>query len=177
MDQPTLLQWRPGARQALPAVRHAQIPTALVTTTWRSLTDDITAILGARFDATVCGDEVVHGKPAADPYLRAVALLGVCPACCVAVEDSPANVAAAAAATIAILAVPSHTVIVPGARGVVRSSLIGLTVAELSAVVASGPASQRGGKHWAPQAGQHPCCPATHTRPTTPDRSSPAHDA
>jgi HAD superfamily hydrolase (TIGR01509 family) len=156
VDQPALLQWRPGARQALQAVQHAEIPTALVTTTWRSLTDGITAVLGVRFDATVCGDEVIRGKPAPDSYLRAVTLLDVCPGCCVAVEDSAAGVAAAEAAAIAVLVVPSHIAINPGVRRTVRSSLTGLTVAELSAVAASASASRPYGGHQALRAVGHP---------------------
>ncbi|MBV8992736.1 MAG: HAD family hydrolase, partial [Pseudonocardiales bacterium] len=135
--QPALLQWRPGACQALQTVQLAGIPTALVTTTWRTLTDQITAILSVRFDATVCGDEVACGKPAPDPYLRAITLLKTSPAGCVAVEDSPAGVAAAEAAGIAALAIPSHSAVAAGMRRAVRLSLMGLTIAELNALASS----------------------------------------
>lgn len=130
--RPSLVRWMPGARQALQAVQRAAVPTALVTTSWRSVAERMTATLGAHFDAMVCGDEIVHGKPAPDSYLRAAALLAVDPANCVAVEDSPTGVRAAADAGVAVLAVPSHGPIKLGARRVIRSSLAGLTVAELA---------------------------------------------
>ncbi len=136
-DKPALLEWRPGAKEALQAVRHAGIPTALVTTTWRALTDRIIATLQTQFGVSVCGDEVAHGKPAPDPYLRAIDLLAAHPSGCVAVEDSPSGVAAAERAGIAVLAVPSHTRISPGKRRQVRSSLQGLTVTELGALLST----------------------------------------
>ena len=65
----------------------------------------VRAGLDGAFDATVAGDEVAHGKPAPDMFLAAAARLGVPPADCVAVEDSPPGVAAAVAAGMATLAV------------------------------------------------------------------------
>jgi HAD superfamily hydrolase (TIGR01509 family) len=61
------------------------------------------------FDVTVAGDEVARGKPAPDMFLVAAERLGVDPADCVAIEDSPPGVAAALAAgmlTIAVCRVP-----------------------------------------------------------------------
>ena len=84
------VDWMPGARDALRAVRGALIPTALVTNTTRRVADLALDAMGRElFDVTVCADEVDSGKPAPDPYLRAAALLGVDPGLCVAVEDSP----------------------------------------------------------------------------------------
>ncbi|NIP80177.1 MAG: HAD-IA family hydrolase, partial [Gemmatimonadetes bacterium] len=51
-----------------------------------------------RFRASVAGDEVANPKPAPDVYARVVASLGVAPAACVVIEDSPTGIAAAAAA-------------------------------------------------------------------------------
>lgn len=50
------------------------------------------------FTVSVAGDEVDNGKPAPDPYRRAAAGLGVDPRDCVAIEDSAAGLASAAAA-------------------------------------------------------------------------------
>jgi HAD superfamily hydrolase (TIGR01509 family) len=61
------------------------------------------------FDVTVAGDEVARGKPEPDMFLAAAERLGVDPADCVAIEDSPPGVAAALAAgmtTIAVCRVP-----------------------------------------------------------------------
>jgi sugar-phosphatase len=48
-------------------------------------------------------DDVVRGKPAPDPYLRAAELLGVSAADCVVLEDAPAGIAAATAAGATVL--------------------------------------------------------------------------
>lgn len=63
------------------------------------------------FDGRIVGaDDVRNGKPAPDVYLEAARLLGVAPANCVAVEDSPTGVRAARAAGMAVLGfVNGHT--------------------------------------------------------------------
>ena len=47
------------------------------------------------FKAVVCGDDVVHGKPAPDIFLTAAERLGLPPARCLVVEDSIAGLSAA----------------------------------------------------------------------------------
>jgi HAD superfamily hydrolase (TIGR01509 family) len=66
-------------------------------TSWVRTTLDSIGLAGA-FDAVVCGDAVEHTKPAPDIYLLAARLVKVGPYRCVAVEDSPAGVAAARSA-------------------------------------------------------------------------------
>nr|WP_228001304.1 HAD family phosphatase [Nocardia australiensis] len=126
------IPWRPGAKDALGLVRAAGLATALVTNTKRSLTEfGLDTLDRAFFDHSVCGDEVAHGKPAPDIYLRAAELLGLDPRDCVAVEDSPTGASAAQAAGCAVIVVPCE-IPVPDAPGrVFRDSLIGLTVADL----------------------------------------------
>ncbi len=51
-----------------------------------------------RFHATVCGDEVVHGKPDPEVFLLAASRLGVEPARCVVIEDAGPGIDAARAA-------------------------------------------------------------------------------
>lgn len=51
-------------------------------------------------------DQVAQGKPAPDVYLAAAQRLGVDPACCVAIEDSPVGMQAASAAGMRVIAVP-----------------------------------------------------------------------
>jgi HAD superfamily hydrolase (TIGR01509 family) len=60
------------------------------------------------------GTEVAHGKPAPDLFLHAAERLGVAPAGCVVVEDSPAGVAAARAAGMRVLAYSGG--VIPAAR-------------------------------------------------------------
>jgi HAD superfamily hydrolase (TIGR01509 family) len=132
------LVWRSGARELVDAVRAAAIPTALVTNTERALTQlALGSLVDELFDASVCGDEVPHSKPAPDPYRRAAALLGVAPASAVAIEDSPIGVASASAAGCAVLVVPGSDVPVPPGPGrTFADSLVGITVADLTALVA-----------------------------------------
>jgi HAD superfamily hydrolase (TIGR01509 family) len=131
------LAWRPGARSALATVRAAGFPMGLVTSTERALTELTLDTIGRElFDVTVCGDEVGGlNKPLPEPYLRAARLLGVDPAACVAVEDSPTGTASAADAGCAVLVVPCEVPVEPGERRFFRESLEGLTVADLTALL------------------------------------------
>jgi HAD superfamily hydrolase (TIGR01509 family) len=128
------LEWRPGALDALRVVRAAGWPTALVTNTLRSLTEKALDSIGREhFTVTVCGDEVPHGKPDPDPYLRAAELLGVAARSCLAVEDSPTGATAAERAGCAVLVVPCDVAVPAGPRRVHRGSLLGLTPEDIKA--------------------------------------------
>jgi HAD superfamily hydrolase (TIGR01509 family) len=132
------LPWRPGAAAALATVHAAGLPMALVTSTERGLTEIALDTIGRHlFEATVCGDEVGGlNKPLPEPYLKACRLLGVDPTACVAIEDSPTGTASAVAAGCTVLVVPCEVDVEPGERRVFRSSLEGLTVADLTALLA-----------------------------------------
>lgn len=129
--------WRPGARELLADVRANQIPTALVTMSWRRFAMEVVDALPAgAFDVSVVGDDVERGKPHPDPYLLAAERLGVDITRCLAIEDSPTGVASALAAGATVLAVPHH-VDVPardeaGRRMIRRETLTGLTAADLA---------------------------------------------
>jgi HAD superfamily hydrolase (TIGR01509 family) len=107
--------FRPGARELLEGLIAAGVPCALVTMSYRRFTDAVVAALPpGTFAAVVPGDEVTHGKPHPEPYLTAAARLGVAPADCVAIEDSPTGVASAVAAGVPTLAVEHLVTIAPG---------------------------------------------------------------
>ena len=126
------LLWQPGAEELIDAIRAAGLKTALVTNSPRSLVDVALRLLGEhRFDATICGDEVVRGKPDPQPYRHAMDLLGLTAVDCLAVEDSPSGAQAAVAAGIAVLVVPSAIPVPEGPGRIFASSLIGATVEEL----------------------------------------------
>ncbi|KAA2266632.1 HAD family phosphatase [Solihabitans fulvus] len=132
------LPWRPGAAEALRAVRASGVPMALVTSTDRELTEIALDTIGRElFDVTVCGDEVDGlNKPHPEPYLKAAGLLGVDAAASVAVEDSPTGVASAVAAGCTVLVVPCDVPVEQGERRVFRESLVGVDVAVLGRLLA-----------------------------------------
>ncbi|WP_317495637.1 HAD family phosphatase [Haloechinothrix sp. LS1_15] len=129
------LPWCEGAAEALHLVRAAGIPTALVTSTVRELTEHALDRIGRHFfDVTVCGDEVGgRNKPDPEPYRRAAELLGVDPVRCVAVEDSPIGATSAEAAGCTVLVVPSELPVAPGPRRVPLGSLSAFDLDRLSA--------------------------------------------
>ena len=99
---------QPGALDLLAALRDAGVPRALVSSSQRALVDAVLRTVGtAWFAVSVAGDEVTHNKPHPEPYLRAAAALGVEPARCVVLEDSPTGAAAGVAAGCAVVVVPS----------------------------------------------------------------------
>lgn len=94
------LEPMPGAVEALMGLRMRGILCALVTTTSSDNINFALNRLGMQrlFDVLVCGDMVMRHKPEPEPYLAAVATLGVDPGRCIVVEDSPTGIASAKAA-------------------------------------------------------------------------------
>jgi HAD superfamily hydrolase (TIGR01509 family) len=134
------VSWCPGARAALQSVRAAGVPSALVTSTERSLTELVLGTIGrASFDVVICGDEVGgQNKPAAEPYARAARLLGAPAQQCLAVEDSAPGVASARAAGACVLLVrPTPETLPPGPGTAVRDSLVGVDVETLAMIYRS----------------------------------------
>jgi HAD superfamily hydrolase (TIGR01509 family) len=58
------------------------------------------------FEVIVTGDEVEHGKPHPDIYLRAAEKLGVAADACLVIEDALSGIAAAKAAQMRVAAIP-----------------------------------------------------------------------
>ena len=91
------LELLPGAKELLVELQNAGVPTALVSASSRRIVDACLGAIGADFFRhTVSGDDVTRSKPAPEPYLLAAGLLGVDPAHCVVIEDSPIGVASGA---------------------------------------------------------------------------------
>ena len=119
------------------AVGAAGLPTGLVTSTVRRLTDVAMDWMGRElFTVSVCGDETPTQKPTPAPYVRAAELLGLEPTRCLAVEDSPIGIASAEAAGLAVLAVPSEVAIGPGPKRVLRDNLVGADLDVLRTIYA-----------------------------------------
>jgi HAD superfamily hydrolase (TIGR01509 family) len=131
------LPWRPGARELLLELRARDVPTALVTMsigTLAHLVED--AIDFDAFNYVVAGDDVEHSKPHPAAYLLATELLGVDPADCVAIEDSPPGVASASAAGAATIGVPLNLPLIEDGTFTVWPTLAGRTVDDLARVLA-----------------------------------------
>jgi HAD superfamily hydrolase (TIGR01509 family) len=86
----------------------ARYPLAVASSAPRSLIEAVLDASGLRpaFAAAVSSEEVARGKPAPDVYLEATARLGVPASACAAVEDSSNGLRSAAAAGLAVIAVP-----------------------------------------------------------------------
>jgi len=99
-----------GARELLHALKQRGTPIGLVSNSPLAFVRRSLQIAGFhdRFDVVVSAHEVAAPKPAPDPYLEACARLGVEPGPeIVALEDSPTGVAAARAAGLTVIGIPS----------------------------------------------------------------------
>ncbi|WP_026412997.1 HAD family hydrolase [Actinomadura oligospora] len=127
----------PGAKELLTEVRAAGLPTALVTSSHRVLLEPALDGLGRdHFDLTLAGDEVSRTKPHPEPYLTACARLGVDPARCAVLEDSPSGLAAAEAAGCRTVAVPGVVALGAAPGRTVVTSLADVDVPFLRALFA-----------------------------------------
>lgn len=99
----------PGARELVAELRARGVPVGLASNASREFVDHALGHAGmaGAFDVTVAGDEVTAPKPAPDVYLAAARALAAEPAGCVALEDSATGVAAARAAGMLVIGVPS----------------------------------------------------------------------
>jgi HAD superfamily hydrolase (TIGR01509 family) len=85
----------------------ARYPLALASGSRHPTIDAVLALrrLRRHFRAVVSSEDVAHGKPAPDIFLRAAALLGAAPAGCCVIEDSAAGVEAGLAAGMTVIAI------------------------------------------------------------------------
>jgi HAD superfamily hydrolase (TIGR01509 family) len=97
----------PGAVAAVTALA-ARWPLAVASSAPQSLIDVVLDASGLRssFRVALSSELVARGKPAPDVYLAAAERLGVPPGQCAAIEDSSNGLRSAAAAGLAVIAVP-----------------------------------------------------------------------
>jgi len=129
----------PGAVDAVRALS-GRWRLAVASSAPKTLIETVLDASGLRraFAAAVSSEEVARGKPAPDVYLEAAARLGVPAASCAAVEDSSNGLRSAAAAGMAVVAVPRPEYppaadALQGAR-VVLDSLTELTTETIAAL-------------------------------------------
>lgn len=102
------ISFRPGVRALLEECRARGVPMAITTTTSRS---NIDALLGQHlgaawrdwFSVVLGGEDVARKKPDPEVYVRALQLMELQPHEAVAIEDSPAGVAAARGAGVPVV--------------------------------------------------------------------------
>jgi HAD superfamily hydrolase (TIGR01509 family) len=99
----------PGAPAAVHRLAE-RWPLGLASSANRSVIDAVLELAGleSSFTATVSSEEVPHGKPSPDVYLAVCRALGVQPSAAAAVEDSGNGIRSAAAAAMAVVAIPNR---------------------------------------------------------------------
>ena len=114
----------PGAAEAVGRIA-ARWRLGLASSSNREIIDLVLETAGwkEQFEATVSSEEVKRGKPAPDVYLEAARRLGANSGRCVAIEDSGPGIGSAAAAGLAVIAVPNAG-FPPSADALDRAALV-----------------------------------------------------
>ncbi|HTR74015.1 MAG TPA: HAD family phosphatase [Solirubrobacterales bacterium] len=126
-----------GARDLLERLRAQGTPIGLVSNSPLIFVERSLEIVGFRsiFDVVVSAHEVAAPKPAPDPYLEACRQLGVeAGPDVIALEDSPTGVAAARAAGLTVIGVPSVDGVELEEAHHIAASLLDSTVIELTII-------------------------------------------
>ena len=105
----------PSAKEVLQELRRMNLRLAVATS---SISASARPFLDrhqltAFFDVIVTGDEIEHGKPHPDIYLRAAAKLNVAADACLVIEDALAGIATAKAAKMCVAAIPDRRFVDP----------------------------------------------------------------
>jgi HAD superfamily hydrolase (TIGR01509 family) len=105
----------PWAKLVLQDLRQMNLRLAVATSSVSASARPFLARHGltAFFEVVVTGEEVEHGKPHPDIYLRAVEKLGVTPDACLVIEDALSGMAAAKAAKMRVAAIPDTRFVDP----------------------------------------------------------------
>jgi HAD superfamily hydrolase (TIGR01509 family) len=116
----------PGARELIERLADHDVPRAVGSSSVHAWVDQVLTNLGIRqhFPIVVGGDEVAHGKPAPDIFLKCAELLGVPPERCAVIEDSVNGVLAARRAgmtAIGYRTASTSTLVLEGCLAVVDS--------------------------------------------------------
>lgn len=104
----TDLQAKPFAGKALAALKDRGFKLGLASSSYRPVVErELEPFdLLPYFDCVTCGNEVTHSKPDPEIFLLAAERLGMRPADCAVVEDSPNGVRSGHAAGMAVFLVP-----------------------------------------------------------------------
>lgn len=100
----------PGLLRLLDALEAAGIPKAICTSSSRRLMEAVVSrfAMGPRFAFMLTAEDITHGKPHPEIYLKAAERLGLAPEQVLVLEDSQTGCRAAAAAGTIVVAVPNE---------------------------------------------------------------------
>jgi len=105
----------PSTKPVLQELRQMNLHLAVATSSVSASARPFLARHGltAFFEAVITGEEVEHGKPHPDIYLRAAEKLGVTADACLVIEDALSGIAAAKAAKMRVAAIPDTRFVDP----------------------------------------------------------------
>ncbi len=138
----------PGVRALLEALIAAGVPRAIASSTPRANLDAVLDLLGLRasFPAIVSAEDVTHGKPDPEVFLKAAAALGQPPEMCLVIEDAHVGIEAARRAGMRVLAVATtHAADTLQDADFVRPNLEGVSLATLRAWMGAAPSRPSNG--------------------------------
>ncbi len=126
---------KPGALTLFDRLEADRVPFALATSSGPGWVNKHFAAhdLAHRFKGVVTREDVKHGKPHPEPYLKASTMLGFHPHDVLAVEDSPTGVASAHAAGLMTVMVPD--LIQPDEETRARTVHVGQSLADVLALL------------------------------------------
>lgn len=125
----------PGVVEWLHRLDEARVPCVVASSTERLNIDAVLKRIGLReaFTAIVSAEDVVHGKPHPEVFLKAAERLGLAPEHCVVFEDAYVGIEAGHTAGMKVVAVATtHRVEELKAADIVVRRLDELTVAQLT---------------------------------------------
>lgn len=100
------IPWRPGVVELMGELDSRGIRNAVVTGSMGRMARLVASSMpSGRFEVVIAGDDVEHGKPHPEPYLRALEALQLRADQCIAIEDSPTGMASAKSAGLRVLGV------------------------------------------------------------------------
>jgi HAD superfamily hydrolase (TIGR01509 family) len=105
----------PSTRPVLQELRQMNVHLAVATSSLSASARPFLARHGltAFFEAVITGEEVEHGKPHPDIYLRAAMKLRITADACLVIEDALSGIAAAKAAKMRVAAIPDRRFVDP----------------------------------------------------------------
>jgi beta-phosphoglucomutase family hydrolase len=134
------LEALPGVVEFLQRLKSAGVPTCVGSSTHRENIDTIINVLGFAdyFGGIVTAEDVSHGKPDPEVFLKAAAKTGCAPAQCIVFEDAIAGIEAARAGGMKVVGVATtHPASALQMTDRVVARLDELTVADLESLVSN----------------------------------------